>query len=292
MGVVQHAQQLAAYNTDRYPSPAIWSSFPNQEHNNRRGYYYELWDDFQNCPSLTAASGAINRLYMSYIDTSDTIAGLATEKSRGVLRLTSAATDNNAPVVTSHDGNCVMLDDNTSPDNQPLWFEARWRKSSITVNQAAIFMDLTEEARGVDNGLMVDDTAVMTTTIDGIGFRVKQDANELDFTWQKASQANQEMANIISTTNSAAAALAVSTWYKTGFLYGGGDPVLHDATQRIKVIVNNVTYTTYVTATNMAASTFPDGEEMQLAFGLKNGEGTSCTFDVDWVRLAQKMLST
>ena len=291
----QHVQpqlNTAAYNTDRRRQQAIVGSFPRARHLDNPEDFLYWWDDFHFIPSLTSATGAVNRYpYMSYIDTSDTITTLATEKSRGVLRLTTAGTDNNAPVITmqGNDGNHVMFDDNTAADRRNLWFDSRWRKDSVADNICAMFVGFVEEARAVNNGLMTDDSAVLITTIDGIGYRVLQDnGEELDFTWQTASQTNQEKANLVTTTNSAATGLVASTWIKTGFRYD----VDAEVAKRIKLFINNKEDAGYITATNMAAATFPDGEELVFAAGSKNGAGTAALFDLDWIWFAQEMLAT
>lgn len=284
------AQNFSAYSTGRHLQPSVWSDFPYDQVLHEPTKWIHWFDDFTFVPSLTSATTAVNRWpYMSYIDTSDTIVALATTKQIGTLRLSVAATDNNAPVITFPGDASVafMLDDNTSADRRKLWMDFRWKKSSVTDNQCAAFIGLAEEGRAINNGLMTDDTGVPISTIDVVGFSVLQDnGEELDFVWQKASQTKQEMANIVSTTNSAATGMVADTYIRTGFKYDPNEVVA----KRGKVYVNNVTYGTYLTNTNMVATTFPDGEELVFAAGAKAGEGTAVTMDIDWIRLAQKNL--
>lgn len=286
MGLVAtHRQNLSAEaaTPNRFLSKNIWSSFPRREHLDDFTKYSYWEDDFTNVPALTLNTAAVNRYpYMSFIDTSDTIVALATVKMNGVLRLANAATDNNAPVITlaGDTGNAFMISD-TAGDNQPLWFEARWRKSIITDNGMAMFLGLCEEARAVNNGLLIDDTGVLAD-IDHIGFNVAQDnGEELNFAWTKSGQADVELIAALDT-------LVASTWYKSGFRYD----TTGDALRRIRVYQNNVEQSTWGTATQIATATFPDAEELTFAFGSKDGTGAAGNLDIDWVRIAQHQTET
>jgi hypothetical protein len=250
-------------------------------------HYFWWWDDFDMTPTLTTASGAINRYpYMSFIDSSDTIVKLATEKMLGVLRLTMAATDNNAPFITAAgDYNSLMISD-TAGDDMPLWYEHRWRKSSVANDRTAMFGGLCEEARATagTQGLLTTNAGVLAD-IDHIGFNVAQDAGaELNFAYTKSGQTDTELIAAVDT-------LVADTWYKNGFKYqpaSTGKPT----SQRVSVHINGSEQSTYVTATQIAAATFPDGEELMFAFGIKEGTGTGGTADLDWVGYAQEKRSS
>jgi hypothetical protein len=280
-----HRQNLSAEvaTPDRFTSKSIWASFPVRDALDDFTRYSRWEDDFTNVPALTSATTAVNRHpYMSYIDTSDTIVALSTTKMIGVLRLSVAATDNNAPVVTlaGDAGVCAVISD-TAGDDMPLWFESRWRKNSILDNECAMFLGLCEEARAVNNGLLVDDTGVLAD-IDHIGFNVAQDnGEELNFAFTKSGQTDVEVMAALDT-------LVVDTWYKSGFHYNP----LADTAQRIKIFQNSVTQTSYVTGTQIAAATFPDAEELTMAAGAKAGAATAVALDLDWWRFAQKMRET
>ena len=281
--MTQPSANLGSERTgDRLSSPALWEKL-NMTEVLYEPFSHVYWqDDFHFTPSLTTASGAVNRYpYMSYIDTSNTIVMLATEKMLGVLRLLTTTSDNDGPVISlPGDAGTAFLISDTAGDDMPLWFESRWRKSSVTADQAAIFIGLVEQARAVDNGLMVDNDGTPTTTIDQIGFNVAHASpTALDFTWHLASQTRQELADID--------VLAASTWYKNGFHF---DPS-RDTAERIRVFVNNIPHTSFVTGTQVAAGTFPE-DEVTFAAGVKNGEATATSLDLDWVRIAQKIRAT
>ena len=278
-------------DTTRFRSGPIWGSFPMTRYLYNPDHFVWWWDDFDVTPALTSATTAINRYpYMSYIDSSNTIVKVLTEKMLGVLRLATDATDNDAPVVSmAGDSVCVCISD-TAGDDMPLWFESRWRKSSVTDNQCAIHNGFCEETRAVDDGLLTDNTGTIiqsggSYTIDDIGFNVRQDnGEELDFQWGKASGAGVELIAALDS-------LVASTWVKTGFKY---QPAVTNkpAAQRIAVFLNGVENSTYGTATQVATATFPDAEELQWAVGSKNGEGTATDFDIDWVCFAQEKRSS
>jgi hypothetical protein len=113
-------------------------------------------------------------------------------------------------------------------------------------------------------------------TKDFIGFSVVEGASStMTFMYQKASQTKQVVIATLKT-------LVAATWYKFGFLYTSAGP---DA-KRIRVYVDGVEQATWVTATNLAAPTFPSAEELNVLLGLKNGAGAATGMDIDWVRCA------
>jgi hypothetical protein len=97
----------------------------------------------------------------------------------------------------------------------------------------------------------------------------------LKFAYKKAGQTAVAVAT--------AATIAAATWYKVGFVYDPGEV----PARRIKYFVDNVEGTTYVTETNIATATFPDGEEMSPIFGVKNVTDIMVQ-DLDWWALYQE----
>lgn len=270
---------ISTADTGRGPSMAIWASCPVLQiiEDPSKGLYF--FDDFVNPPSLSADSAST--MYDTYIDTSNTILGLAgtTANYGGILRLSADATDNDAPVVTTGGGaGSPFIIGNTAGTAFKLWFEGRIRKSSITDNQAAFFLGLAQAGTAADNGLLEDDTGDVVNSISVIGFRVKNDnGEELDFVYQDAAQTapTEVIANI--------SAMVADTWIKLGFVY---DPA-ETADKKIKIFVNGAEQSTYVTTTNIDAATFPENDGLTPTVGLKTGEATAVTLDMDWWRCAQ-----
>jgi hypothetical protein len=105
---------------------------------------------------------------------------------------------------------------------------------------------------------------------------LEDDSDGIDFIYKKAGQTLQ-------TKISVAQQITADTWYKLGFVY---DPNAPEA-KRITVFVDGVDEGTYVTATNIATATFPDDEELQPLFGVKNSSGAVTRIDLDWYRAYQ-----
>jgi len=231
-----------------------------------------ICDDFLNTPSLSADADTAK--YAAYIDTSNTITQLATEVT-GVVRLALDASDNDECWITAGGNSGVLgVISDTAGADRKMWFECRFRPSSITDH--SYFIGLAEE--GLAGGdTMVDDTGVLKTTADFIGFRsLAGSPSVLNFVYQKASQTLQ---TVITTAQT----MVASTWYRVGFKY---DPSEVTA-KRIKIYVDGTEQTTYVTGTNIAAATFPDAEELTFLAGHKNGAATATNLDLDWWQFAQ-----
>jgi len=79
------------------------------------------------------------------------------------------------------------------------------------------------------------------------------------------------------------ATLVADTFIKLGFVY---DPAA-EPTKRIKVYVDGVEQSTYVTATDIATATFPDGEEMAPMAYVSAASASDGILTMDWWRIAQ-----
>lgn len=270
-------------DTTRLPSPAIWNDCPwlDIEAGTRDGLKW--FDDFVTQDDEDGSDAG----YMRYIDTGNTIRNLATNTTAlatgargGVLRLSADASDNDGPIIQHQTANGAgyALIGNTSGAAWKLWFEARIRKSSITDNQAAFFCGLAQVGTAANDGLLDDNAGDIVDSISAIGFRVKHDnGEELDFAYQDGGQTSptEVIANI--------AAMVADTWVKVGFVY---DPS-ESADRRIKIFLNNQMQNTFVTNTNIDAATFPENDALAFVFGLKTGEATAVTADIDWWRFCQ-----
>ena len=74
------------------------------------------------------------------------------------------------------------------------------------------------------------------------------------------------------------------TYVKAGFIYDPTAP----ANKRIKVFVDNVESSTYVTSTLIAAATFPDAEALTFAAIMKGIAGSvALEAAIDWWAFAQ-----
>ncbi|MEM6692990.1 MAG: hypothetical protein AAF664_26410 [Planctomycetota bacterium] len=144
-------------------------------------------------------------------------------------------------------------------DAKLLICEFRFKLPSVANNDGSIFLGLGEEGLAAANTPIQNAGSHDISSDDVIGFFIKEtDRDQLSFVYRKAGSPLQEVMDY-------PVALVADTWYNVGFIY---DPNA-EASKRIKVFVNNEEQSTYVTADQIAASTFPDGEEMALVAAIK-----------------------
>ncbi len=264
-------------NNTRLLSPRLWGrAIESGLSPDGSGGGVFLGDDFRGFGIATAVAGNVGYYvseagtYYSFEDTGGAIAQLATER-HGFVRQSVDADDNQECWLQYGNSTSVCsVVSNTAGDDKLLVFEARFRPNDVVGNR---FIGLTEE--GFAAGDAISDAGVLVTTKDYIGFYVAEGApTTLKFGYQKGSQTAQVVAT--------AATIAASSIYKVGFVFDpNGDPA-----KRIRAYVNNVELTTYVTAAQIAAATFPNGEELGPTFGVKNVTDIM-TQDLDWWALYQ-----
>jgi hypothetical protein len=230
-----------------------------------------LFDDFiavKNSDTYTDLNSEHG--YTSYIDTGGTLLGLADEDG-GVLALATDGTDEDEIWLSGGDGTqqlCQISD--TAGDDFLTVFEARYKISSITDSVMSHFVGLASPGLAAAD-TMVDATGVLKTTSAFIGFRVLLDGDSISFIYQAASQTLQ-------TVISGVKVPVADTFMKLGFVY---DPSECED-RRIKCYVDNVEQSTYVTATNIAAATFPDAEALHVLAGFKNTTAAAGELALDW----------
>jgi hypothetical protein len=134
-----------------------------------------------------------------------------------------------------------------------------------------------------DDGVSVAKTLCLTDddaalgAFSFIGFHVDQaDGDALDFTYKAEGQTAV-------VTIAGLDVIVADTYMKLGFVYDPDAP----AAKRIKVFLNNVEQSTYVTATNIATATFPDAEPMAMVWAAKVGAAAAVDARMDWWRCAQ-----
>jgi len=278
------APHMGQGGSERNPSPRIWSNMIGQAGNpDGSGGWYGWFDDFEGYNYL-AASGAFGKApYYGFIENSATIKPITT-KLGGVVELTTgAAADNDCSFgmgggATAGAGLVkvgVGTPGTLTSNGKKLLFEARVLFPQVS-NDFSAFVGLTEEARCQDNGFFTDAPAV--AAVDLLGFWVlAADGDSLNFGYNVASGTAQ-------TTISGIQALTASTWYKIGFVY---DPSKESA-YRIKAYVDGVEQGTYVTGTNVSASTFPGGEELAPMIDVKTNTTAARKIQIDWWGVAQE----
>lgn len=263
----------ATANTDAYPTHAIINSVLNKA--NRPGRVVGFFDDFEVGYDVATNQTTVLRYgpYEFYTGNGTNLLLSGGVTGIGGTQLFASGDTADINAVMTLGGGCPFMISDTAGSDKMLAFECRAKISSVTTaDQVAFFLGLSEEDRSAANGVFADgggDLGV-TTTIDLIGFgRFDDDGDSLSFFYQKASQTAQDKAQM---------AIAADTYFKAGFLY---DPTA-DAAKRITVFFDGVPSTTFVTATNIAAATFPDGEELTMTASVQNDSTTSNTLTLDW----------
>lgn len=229
-----------------------------------------FFDDFESFypVTVTTAAGQLQpgNGYFAYIEADATVGSilpLAT-KTGGVVKFltsTDAADGDNHDTVLTTGGNVAALGaiSDTAGSDKLTIFESRIQLPSVTNGDGSIFVGCGEEGLAAANTPIADDSGHVLSSDDLIGFFISEDDNDaLKFVYRKNGGATQ-------TVLTYGTALAADTWYNLGFVY---DPAAK-ASERIKIFVNNVEQSTYVTAANIAAATFPDGEELALVAAIK-----------------------
>lgn len=257
-------------------SPRLWSKANGQAlspDGASNGFY--IADDFLSFGgTLTSTAGTYfgqGGAYLSYqTNASDTIAQTATDYG-GVIRLLGTNADEDEVYLQS--GYATGAFGKISPtagSNKLTIFEARFRVGQVANTSYNVFLGLAEPgcmATGFigAEGVLADK--------DLIGFQVIQsDGDALRFVCQ-----NEGDAVAISVPIASVSALAADTWYKVGFVYDPTAP----ASARIKVYCNNAEHGTKITATDMAAATFPD-KLLSFIAGLQIEGTDDKTLDLDW----------
>ena len=265
----------------RLLSPRIWSRVESQllaPDGANQGFF--IGSDLRCFGASAAVSSNVGRYgdeacqYLSYEDTGDAIGQIATDRN-GAVKITGAATDNNESWIQPGGAASVMaLISDTAGSDKLLAFEARVKVGQIT--ETGLFVGLSEEGLAAANTL-VDDTGALASK-DFIGFHAPMAASDcvLSFVYRKAGQTAQTVISGVHT-------LVADTYVNLGFVY---DPQ-EQPSKRIKIFVNNEEQSTYVTAANIAASTFPDGEELNFLFGQKAGAAAAKTSTIDGWALYQ-----
>ena len=271
------SQLYTTYKGSNYRalSPYIWSRVASNlmtPDGNDQGYF--IGSDFRNFGKTTAVGSNIGRYadtsgpYLSYEDTSDTIAQLETNRN-GEIVFTTAATDNNEDWLVPGGATSVMgVISTTAGSDKLLAFECRFKIGVLA--ETGFFIGLSEEGLAAANTL-VDDTGALASK-DMIGFHCPMHASiaTCSFVHRKATQAAVTVISGLKT-------MVADTYYNMGFVFDPKKPT----SQRITVYLDNAEQTTYTTGTQISAATFPDGEELLPLFGLKTGAAGVKTLTVD-----------
>lgn len=258
-------------------SQAIWADLPDELFTDPNAGIYRL-EDFHNFgqsyPVANNIGFYVGRAgpYKSFEDTSAAIAQDPTR--RGTLKMTLPATDNKEAWLQSNSGVGNLGAITSGSSGRKTWFEASGVEFSQIVTQN-FRVGLAEEGLAVENVVADDGTQ---PDKDFVGFSIDEDASAtLNFTYSKAGQTAQIPIATLQT-------IVADTAYNLGFVFDPTDP---NVSRRLRVFLNGAEQTTYVTATQIAAATFPSGEELAFLIGGKTSGAAAKTFYCTGWRFAQ-----
>lgn len=232
-------------------------------------------DDFLAPRALDTYTDLFSEMaYTSYIDTGGTLTQLADEDG-GVLALTTDGTDEDEIWLVAGDGTGPLgFISDTAGSDYITAFEVRYKINTIANSAMSHYVGLSSPAAAAAD-IVTDATGAFAGDA-FIGFRTLLDGDAIDFVYKAAGQ------TLVVTITGAAVPVA-DTFLKLGFIYDPTAP----AAKRIKVYVDNVEESTYVTSTNIAAATFPDAEALTFRAGYKNTTAVAGELALDWWAFAQ-----
>jgi len=258
-------------DTDCGPSPVIFEDLGKLRDDSDLGKCAFFDDDFL-CPTTYASATAQAGNY-TYQDTSVTITGKGindTDKELGVLQIDVLDTDNDEGSIQFGVTNQWRLD-RTAGNTSKVGYEVRVVCDELAANETGIMIGMVEGP--VATALSVDNTGEIKTSTSFFGFRgLATDPANLDAIYQDtgASAPVTILAN--------AAVLVEGTYSKLGFIF---NPYDSDASKAAQYVVDGVPVA-YVNTTQVATSTFPEGEAMvPFVLGKTFGSGTSGTVGLD-----------
>lgn len=253
------------------PSGMIWADCPTLAIIESPAMGVHFFDEFQNLSKQVSASGALSSKSVQYdVYANQDVEIKQHQTALHQMHIDVMDGDNDQAYLQVH-GPAFSF----ASGYRKLWFEARIKKQAVGDNGLAYFVGLAAPGLAADDTL-IDDTGALASA-NFIGFHcVHADGDALNFVYRASGQTAQ-------TAIASVSAIAADTFLKVGFVYDPAAP----ASQRIAAYVNNVKQGTFITATNIAAATFPSAGVFAPLIACKKGEATECDLGVDWIRCAQ-----
>jgi len=253
-------------STDRakYPSVEIWADCPTAQlmHDPGLGFFHH--DDFRGYTETATTVG--NSSGHPVFEGDCTITQEASGDQGSAVKLFGTTNNEEAALQVGQTGTMSI------GDAGKLWFEARIKKSSVS--ETCCFVGLAQAGAGVAD--FMNDATDDFADVSLIGFNVfEADPDAFDFTYQNSGQA-------FSTLIGDAKVVTADTYTKLGFVY---DPSAIEA-EKIKVYVDGVEQSTYVTQALMDAAAFPKGDSLCPLIAIKTFSANDGSVTLDWWRAA------
>lgn len=253
----------------RTPSPAIWQTCPWRalREGELDGLTYS--SDFDGNIAL-ANNQTIALLDQGVIGCTAATAGTTitqiTTKPYGVVHLES--TTDNEDAIISVLGSKNVAGQLVFESGKQLWMEACISVLNITDSKANAFCGFAEEGLVATTTLITASDAMADK--DYVGFqRLFADGDKLDTVHNTAGGGGA------TTVKADAVTIAADTMIKVGMYCDGTTVYFYSAGT---VLADSVL---------LAATNFPDGEEMAFYFGIMLGHGDTFSAEIDWLRIAQ-----
>ncbi len=215
-----------------------------------------LVEDFVSSPSLTS-SGACNDLYF-FSESSATVKQNADSGKSAVELATGATANKNATLISNgNTGNLGVISDTAGSDKLTI-FEARVKLADVADSSA--FIGLAAPGSAAASKPLSGTTHVLADQA-AIGFLVTEDdPDALKFAYVKSSQSSQV------TVLTYASNLVADQYYNLGFVYDPSAP----ASEKIKIYIDNVEQSAKVSASDIAAATFPEGDVLAACVSVRS----------------------
>jgi hypothetical protein len=261
--------------SSRMPSAGIWRNCPYFELQNGLKDGHAVFNDFTTghytqAANVAASATTIRDGGMAAFTgaTAGGTVGPSLAAPYGVVELKNT-TDGEATVLQLA-GNGNIAGQFVFEAGKKTWMEARIKVANITTNEHGVALVFGEEGLTTATGVITAADALADKDL--VGFHYTAAATTAIGTYHNTAGGGG-----ISTIDATAGVLAADTFTKLG-LYSDGTTV--------KFFQDGVLLDTTVL---VAATNFPDGEEMALYFALVTGSGGGdCTASIDWFRAAQE----
>lgn len=267
-------------DTSRGPSLSIWNDFEPLGIRENPALGVEYYEDFLKVGVLVTPTITTQAYYAN---------GLKAFGSSGGTLLPGGIEGGGGLVATETDDNeginfqLIQLPFKIATNKGKLWFEVRWKISTVVDLDSGIFiglgdqMTLSATVPIAAAGTMADENFVGMWRLEG-------DGDQIDTTFKTDGNAQVIVkADAISTTanvHTVAGGLAADTFIKTGFVF---DPV----NTRLYFYINGVRLNDYYTVTATAGNPFPNDVLLSPLIAMLCGSSNDSILTVDWIRCAQ-----
>lgn len=261
----------------RMPSELVWRECPyfQLQQGVKDGFAY--WDDFLGnyiqAANVAAASTTVAQPWAAFTDATagNTLAsGIAPTDAVGSLVFNSTTTQEGS-IIQLHSALNTAAHINALSATNRLWLEGRFKVSTITTEEIALFFGLGIVGRAITLGMIATGGAA-SAAVDNLGFLYKAAATTAISTVYGNSNAN---------TLAATGVIAADTYTKLGLYWNGATVTFY---QDGVALADTLA---------LATSNFPAGANLALYLSMMDGTGASTnTAACDWVKIAFERTST